>query len=225
MAAEGETLTSSDYILHHLQNLAYGKLPAGYTRYDGSVTTEEAWTMAHSAKEAADMGFMAIHLDSMGWSIGLAALFSFLFWLAARKANNFKDKAPTGLLSFVELVVEKIDEVVKETFHFQNRFVAPMALTIFVWVFLMNFMDLIPVDWLPLLAAKISGDPHLYFKVVPTTDPNITLGMAFTVFFLMILFTITNKGFMGLVKELTCHPFEPSFSGKRYYFCANLDGN
>jgi len=74
-------------------------------------------------------------------------------------------------------------------------------------VFLMNFMDLIPVDWLPALAAKISGDPHLYFKVVPSTDPNITLGMSFTVFFLMIFFSIREKGFMGFVKELTLHPF------------------
>ena len=221
MAAEGN-ISSSDYILHHLQNLAYGKLPEGYTRYDGSVTSQETWTIAHSAQEAADMGFMAIHLDSMGWSIFLASFFSFFFWLAAKKSANYTDKAPSGLLSFVELVVEKIDEVVKETFHFQNKMVAPMALTIFIWVFLMNFMDLIPVDWLPSLAAKLSGDPHFYFKVVPSTDPNITLGMAFTVFFLMILFTITNKGFMGLVKELTCHPFEPSFSGKGLIFAPIL---
>jgi F-type H+-transporting ATPase subunit a len=101
MAAEGEALTSSDYILHHLQNLAYGKLPAGYTRYDGSVTTSETWTIAHSSQEATDMGFMAIHLDSMGWSIGLAALFSFLFWLAAKKSSQFVNKAPTGLCDFL----------------------------------------------------------------------------------------------------------------------------
>lgn len=210
MAAEGEALTTSGYILHHLQNLTYGKLPAGYTRDDGSVLEQATWTMAHSAQEASDMGFMAVHVDSMGWAIGLGVLFSLLFWRVAKKAHT---GIPSGFLGFVEMVVEFIDNNVKDTFPYRNRMVAPMALTIFIWVFLMNFMDLIPVDWLPKLAAWIAGDPHLYFKVVPTTDPNITLGMAFTVFFLMILFSITNKGFVGFIKELTCHPFEPSFKG------------
>jgi F-type H+-transporting ATPase subunit a len=161
--AAGEQ-TSGEYILHHLQNMAYGKLPAGYERLDanGSVVetlAEAKWTLAHSAKEAADMGFNAIHLDSMGWSIGLGLLFCFLFKIAASKAST---AAPTGLVGFVELVIEFIDNTVKETFHYKNKLVAPMALTIFCWVFMMNAMDLIPVDWLPLLAAKISGDPHLF---------------------------------------------------------------
>ncbi len=85
--------------------------------------------------------------------------------------------------------------------------IAPMALTIFVWIFLMNLMDLVPVDWIPHLMTVVMNDPHFYFKVVPTTDPNITLGMGFTVFGLMIYFTIAKKGFMGFVKELTLHPF------------------
>jgi F-type H+-transporting ATPase subunit a len=140
----------------------------------------------------------------MGWSIGLALLFSFIFRSAAKRAST---GVPTGMQNFVELVIDFVNSTVKDTFHHKSRFVAPMALTIFVWVFLMNFMDLIPVDWLPVLAAKISGDPHLYFKVVPSTDPNITLGMSFTVFFLMIFFSIREKGFMGFVKELTLHPF------------------
>jgi F-type H+-transporting ATPase subunit a len=188
--------------------MAYGKLPAGYARHgaDGSVTVleQDTWTLAHSSEEAKDMGFNAIHLDSMGWSIGLALLFSFIFRSAAKRAST---GVPTGMQNFVELVIDFVNSTVKDTFHHKSRFVAPMALTIFVWVFLMNFMDLIPVDWLPVLAAKISGDPHLYFKVVPSTDPNITLGMSFTVFFLMIFFSIREKGFMGFVKELTLHPF------------------
>jgi F-type H+-transporting ATPase subunit a len=215
MAAEGETLTTTGYILHHLQNLTYGKLPAGYERYDGSVLEQSAWTIAHSAKEAGDMGFMAIHLDSMGWSIGLGMLFSFLFWRAAKKAHS---GVPSGFLNFIEMIVEFIDQTVRDTFHHKNRMVAPMALTIFIWIFMMNAMDLIPVDWIPMLAAKISGDPHLYFKIVPTTDPNITVGMAFGVFVLMIVFSIVNKGFIGFMKELTCHPFEPSFKGKGLIF-------
>jgi F-type H+-transporting ATPase subunit a len=205
-----------------LQNLAYGKLPAGNYCDGKDIVTETTWQFAHCAEQASAMGFNAIHVDSIGWSVVLAGLFSFVFWLAARKAPQYVNSAPSGLLNFVELVVEKIDDVVNETFHFKNKFVAPLALTIFVWVFLMNAMDLIPVDWLPLLAAKLSGDPQLYFKVVPSTDPNITLGMAFTVFFLMILFTITNKGLMGFVKELTCHPFEPKFSGVGLVFAPIL---
>lgn len=203
MAAEGEALTSSDYILHHLSNLTYGKLPAGYVR-DGVALPQDTWVFAHTAKEATDMGFWAIHVDSMGWAIALAFLAGFAFW---RVAKNASTATPKGFNNFIELIVEFIDNTVKDTFPYRNPFVAPLALTIFVWVFLMNAMDLVPVDWLPMLAAKIAGDPHLYFKVVPTTDPNVTLGMAFTVFFLMIFFTIQQKGFMGFVKELTLHPF------------------
>ncbi len=203
MAAEGGQ-TSSGYILHHLQNLAYGKLEAGYTRYDGSVVAQDTWTIAHSAQEATDMGFMAIHLDTLGWSIGLAILLSFIFRIAVAKAHT---GVPSGVLNFVELLVEFVDNSVKDTFPHRSSYVAPLSLTIFTWVFMMNFMDLIPVDWLPQVAAYIAGDPHFYFKVVPSTDPNITLGMGFTVFFLMIFFTCKQKGVMGFVKELTLHPF------------------
>jgi F-type H+-transporting ATPase subunit a len=203
MAAEGE-LTSSGYILHHLQNLAYGKLPEGYVRADGSILEQTSWTIAHSSQEATDMGFMAIHLDSMAWSIGLALILSFVFWLAARKAHA---GVPSGVLNLIEMIIEFIDSNVKDTFPHRSRYVAPLALTIFTWVFMMNLMDLVPVDWIPQLAAWVAGDPHFYFKIVPTTDPNITLGMGFTVFFLMIFFTCKEKGVMGFVKELTLHPF------------------
>lgn len=206
----GESLTATGYIQHHLQNLAYGKLPAGYTRADGSVVSESTWTIAHSSQEAADMGFWAVHLDTLGWSIGLGVIFCFLFARAASKATA---GVPSGFQSFVELIVDFIDGVVKDTFPHRNSMVAPMALTIFVWVFLMNLMDLVPVDWLPMAAAKAAGDPHFFFKVVPTTDLNATLGMALAVFVLMIFFSIREKGFLGFVKELTLHPFH---SGKWY---------
>lgn len=205
-----EALTSTDYIQHHLQNLAYGKLPAGYVRADGSVMAEDGWTLAHSAQEAADMGFWCLHLDTLGWGLVLGALFSFLFWRVAKSATTSK---PTGMQSFVELVVEFVNNTVKDTFHHKNRLIAPMGLTIFCWVFLMNLMDLVPVDWLPMAAAKLAGNDHLFFKVVPTTDPNATLGMALTVFVLMILFSIKEKGLIGFIKELTLHPFH---SGKIY---------
>lgn len=202
--ASSEATTSTDYIQHHLQNLTYGKLPAGYERYDGSVLEQSTWTIAHSSQEAKDMGFMAVHLDTIGWSIFVGLIFAFFFHRVAKKADA---GVPKGMQSFVELVTSFVQSTVNELFHFNSRIVAPMALTVFCWVFLMNLMDLIPVDWLPQAAAMISGDPHLYFKVVPTTDPNATMGMAFTVFAMMIFFSCREKGVLGFVKELTCHPF------------------
>lgn len=212
MASEG--ITATGYIQHHLQNMAYGKLPAGYERInaDGSVTVldQDIWTLAHTSQEAVDMGFWAIHLDSMGWSIALGLTFALMFYRVASKATV---GVPKGMQSFVEMVVDFVNNTVKDTFHHKNTMIAPMALTIFMWVFFMNLMDLIPVDWLPMAAAAISGNDHLFFKVVPTTDPNITLGMAFAVFVLMIVFSIKEKGLLGFIKELTLHPFS---SGKWY---------
>jgi F-type H+-transporting ATPase subunit a len=210
----GAEKDSTGYIQHHLQNMAYGKLPEGYERVDADgnvhVLEQATWTLAHSSQEAADMGFNAIHLDTLGWSILLGGLFLFIF---ARVAKNATVDKPTGMQSFVELVVSFVDSTVKDTFHHKNAMIAPMALTIFCWVFLMNLMDLVPVDWLPMAAAKIAGDDHLFFKVVPTTDPNATLGMAISVFILMILFSIKQKGFIGFLKELTFHPFAPPTKG------------
>ena len=203
MASEG--LTSTEYIKHHLQNMVYGKLPAGYERADGSILEQATWTMAHSPKEAVDMGFWALNVDSMGWSIFLGMIFSYLFYKAAR---NMHAGVPGGLQNFVEVMVEFADKSVREMFHGKSHsLIAPLALTIFCWIFLMNLMDLVPVDLLPLLAQKISGDPHLYFKVVPTTDPNITFGFSLSVFLLIIIYSIKIKGLGGFVGELTLHPF------------------
>ena len=154
--------TSIEYIQHHLQNWTYGRLPAGYVRSDGSVLEESAWTTAHTSQEAAAMGFMAVHVDTMLWSIVLGTLFCVSFAYAARKATV---GVPRGFQSFVELLVSFVDNTVKDIFHHSSRLIAPMALTIFCWVFLMNLMDLIPVDWLPWAAQKITGDSHFFFKV------------------------------------------------------------
>ncbi len=205
--------SSTDYIQHHLTNLTYGKLPAGYEReHEGHVEKLEhdTWTMAHNPAEAKAMGFMAIHVDSMGWSIVLGLIFAALFASVARKMHA---GVPRGLQSAIEMIVEFIDNTVREGFHYKNPTIAPLALTIFVWIFLMNTMDLLPVDWLPQLAALITGNSHQYFKVVPTTDPNITIGMSMTVFLLIIVFGIAKKGLIGFIKELTFHPFHPSFHG------------
>ncbi len=212
MSSSGEqALTTTSYIQHHLQNMVFGKLSAEVAG-DGTVIREGGWQLAHSYEEAKEMGFMAFHVDTLGWSIVLGLLFSFVFY---RMAKTAKAGVPTGMQSFIELVVEFVDNTVSDIFHHKNKLIAPMALTIFSWVFLMNLMDLIPVDWLPLTAASITGDSHLFFKVVPTTDPNATLGMAFTVFFLMIFFNIKEKGLWGFIKELTCHPF---FAPKKLWY-------
>lgn len=188
----GETLTASSYIQHHLQNLTFGNHP------------EHGWMFAHTAKEAQEMGFWAIHVDTMGWSIALGALFLFLFRTAAKRATT---GVPGGLQNFVEVMIEFVDNSVKETFHGKNNVIAPLALTIFCWVFLMNTMDLVPVDFLPRLAQIIAGDDHFYFKVVPTTDVNATLGMSLSVFALIIYYSIKVKGVGGFVGELTLQPF------------------
>ncbi|MGK0440726.1 MAG: F-type H+-transporting ATPase subunit a [Pseudohongiellaceae bacterium] len=204
----GDTLTTESYIKHHLTNMTYGKLTQDVERVhtDGTTETltEGTWTLAHSNAEIDSMGFMAVHVDSMFWSIVLGLIFSFVF---AKVARGMHSGVPKGLQNFVEMIIEFIDSTVKDTFHYKNALVAPLALTIFIWIFFMNLMDLIPVDWIPSLVMQLTGDPHFFFKVVPSTDPNVTLGMAFTVFALMIFFTIQQKGFMGFVKELTLHPF------------------
>ncbi len=187
MAAE--ELTVSYYINHHLTNLTFGRFP------DGS------WGIAQSAEEAASMGFTAIHLDTMGFSLGLGLFFLGLFWLAARGATS---GVPGAWQNCVEICMEFFDDLISSIFTHKVEFVAPMAMTIFFWILLMNLMDLIPVDWIPELAAAM-GAP--YFKIVPTTDVNITLGLALGVFLLVIGCSIYAKGFLGFIKELTLHPF------------------
>jgi F-type H+-transporting ATPase subunit a len=199
MSAEAHT--STEYIKHHLQNLTYGKLPAGYQRADGEVLREGEWTLAHSAKEAKDMGFMSINVDTMGFSIILGALFLLLFRSAAK---NTVAGVPSGLQNFVEWVVEFVDTSVKGSFTARNAMVAPLALTIFIWIFLMNLMDLLPIDWLPGLATLL-GLP--YMKVVASTDPNATFGMSLSVFALVLYYSFKMKGVGGFVGELTLQPF------------------
>jgi len=184
-----ENPTSTEYIQHHLQNLTLGVHP------DGTIG------IAHGAAEAREMGFWAIHLDTMFWSIGLGVLFLFFFYKAASKATS---GVPGKWQNFVEMMVEFIDNNVRGTFTAKNDLVAPIALTLFVWILLMNFMDLVPVDWIPMIATQI-GIP--YMKVVPTTDPNATFGLAIAVFVLMIYYSIKEKGLGGFFGELAFQPF------------------
>jgi F-type H+-transporting ATPase subunit a len=163
------------------------------------------------------MGFWAFNVDTLFWAIFLGFAFYFLFRNVAKKANS---GVPTRFQAAIELIVEFVDNSVRESFHGTSRFIAPLALTLFVWVFFMNFMDLIPVDWLPWVAA--SAGIH-YQKVVPTTDVNATMGMAITVFILIIYFSIKVKGVGGFIRELTGQPFaSSSVAGKIVFFIPNL---
>ena len=185
----GEALTSAEYIKHHLQNLTFGQ------HADGS------WGIAHGAAEAKAMGFWALHLDTLGFSVLLGVLFLFVFHRAAKSATA---DVPGGLQNFAEWIVEFIEDSVKGSFSGRNPLVAPLAFTIFMWIFLMNFMDLIAVDFLPQL-AHMAGIP--YMKVVPTTDPNATFGMAIGVFFLILYYSFKIKGPGGFFAELAFQPF------------------
>lgn len=206
----GETQSTSEYIQHHLQNLTFGKLPAGYERHDKDghhyTLQQDTWTWAHGGDEASAMGFNAVHVDSLFWSAGLGIIFCAVFFMAARRVTS---GVPSGLVNFVETIVEFVDNNVKEMFHVKNPVIAPLSLTIFVWIFLMNLMDLVPVDLVPELLMLFGVE---YQKIVPSTDPNITLGMSFGVFLLIIYYSIKVKGVGGFAKELSLQPFNhPAF--------------
>ncbi len=181
--------SAGEYIKHHLTNLTFGQ------KADGS------WGIARDADEIKEMGFWAINVDSMLFSIGLGLLFLWAFRKAAKRATT---DAPRGWQNFVEMLIEFIDESVRGSFSGKNPLVAPLALTIFVWVFLLNLMDLVAVDLVPWLAA-LMGVPFL--KIVPSTDPNITFGLSLTVFVLMLYYSFKMKGPGGFFAELAFHPF------------------
>jgi len=192
MASEGGhgPQTSGEYIQHHLQNLQVCKDEAG------------EWVWNHCAGNP-----MTINVDSMFWSVFLGLVFVILFRSAAKKTSADK---PGRFQALVEIIVDFVDRSVKDTFHGKSRLIAPLGLTIFVWVFLMNLMDLIPVDWIPMIAGA-AGIP--YMKVVPTTDINVTFGMSIAVFCLIIFYTIKNKGIVGFIADLTLHPIAPPTRG------------
>ena len=183
----------AEYISHHIQNLTYGE------RADGS------WGFAHSAKEATEMGFVAINVDTMFWSLATGIAFCWLFRIAAVSASV---QNPSRWQLCVEMLVEMVAGSVKDAFHGENRLIAPLAMTIFVWIFLMNLMDLIPVDFIPFLTHLAGVE---YMKIVPTTDVNATFGMSLSVFGLMIFYGIKVKGLGGFLGELAFHPFGKAF--------------
>ena len=148
--------------------------------------------------------FQVVNFDSVFFSVALAVVFAGVFYVAARRATT---GVPGKFQTVIELILGLVDSQVKDTFQGTSKLIAPLALTIFCWVFLFNFMDLIPVDLLPDVAHSI-GLSHL--KDVPSTDLNIVFGLSLTVFALIIFYSIRMKGLGGFIAEFTLHPFASS---------------
>jgi F-type H+-transporting ATPase subunit a len=179
LAVEAEN--PGDYIHHHLTFLT-NKAPEGL------------------------FDFHAVNLDSVFFSIVLAVLFAGSFYWAARSATS---GVPGKFQNFVEFVIEVLNNQVKDVYQGHSKLVAPLALTIFCWVFLFNLMDVLPVDLLPTIARSHPlGLSHL--KIVPSTDVNITFGLSLTVFILIIYYNIKVKGLGGFIGSLALHPFNAS---------------
>jgi F-type H+-transporting ATPase subunit a len=187
--AHGAYANAGEYIQHHLTNL--------------SVCYEDG----HLAWNHCEGNFLALHVDSMFFSLILGGLF---IWLFGRVAKSATSGRPGKMQAAIELIVLFVDNAVKDAFHGKNKLIAPLSLTIFVWVFLMNLMDLIPVDWLPWAATFVGVE---YLKVVPTTDVNVTFAMSISVFLLTIYYSLKIKGFIGFSKEFTMHPIAPPTKG------------
>ncbi len=148
-------------------------------------------------------GFWTLHLDTLFFSAVLGALFIWFFRSVAEKVTT---GVPGPAQNFVEMMIEFVDQQVKDTFHGESKLIAPLGLTIFCWVFLWNMMDLLPVDLLSLLGSLMGIE---YLRVVPSTDLNATFALSISVFILIIFYSIKIKGVFGFAKELTCTPFGP----------------
>jgi F-type H+-transporting ATPase subunit a len=182
-----------------------GKLSANEGSAGGSPTVEyiqHHLTNFCVGPDCKTGGFWALHVDTLVVSLLLAALMIFASWRAAR---NMTVSAPGGFQNFVEMIVEFVQGQVKDSFTGRpNALIAPLALTIFVWVWLMNFMDLVPVDLLPFIASLLGFE---YFKFVPTTSLNTTLALSLSVFALVVYYNIRIKGLSGYIKMFLFHPF------------------
>jgi len=186
-----EKMGTVEYIQHHLTN--------------------NTLALNAEAQEAIDKGqmtFWALNLDTIAFSLLLGALIVFV---AARLGKQLESGTPGGFQNFVESVLDFVSTNVRDAFPGHNPLIAPLALTIFLWVWLMNFMDLIPVDLLPYLFQLITGDSHAYLKVVPTTDLNTPLAMAAVVFGLILYYNIKCKVLVGFIKMFLFHPFGKFF--------------
>jgi F-type H+-transporting ATPase subunit a len=185
MAAE-HAPNASEYIVHHLTHLN---------------------SLGH--KQAALVDWSVFHLDSLFWSISLGLLAVLILSRAAAKATS---GVPGRFQAAVEILIEMVESQSKSIVHGDRSFIAPLALTVFVWIFFMNAMDLLPVDLLPNIWAWMFGmaghdSSHAYMRVVPTADLNATLGMSLGVLLLCIYYSIKIKGLGGWIHELFTAPF------------------
>ena len=206
-------LNSTDFIQHHLQNLTFGECSDGKWRFaDGHVN----FGKDHDAHvehrdytcDVSEMGFNSIHVDTMGMSLLLGGLFCFFFWRVAKNASVDK---PSKTQNAIEYMFDFVRGVVNDNFQDKNnKLVGPLSLTIVCWVFLMNLMDLLPVDLVPWIAngfqsSTIYGPVH-YFKVLPVADVNAPMGMALGIAILIHYYSIKKKGLGGFLGELTLQP-------------------
>ncbi|AKR79248.1 F0F1 ATP synthase subunit A [Edwardsiella sp. LADL05-105] len=181
----GEISTPQEYIGHHLNNLQLDLRTFELVNpHDGPAS------------------FWTLNIDSMFFSVVLGLIFLALFRKVAKNATS---GVPGKFQTAVELIIGFVDGSVRDMYNGKSKLIAPLALTIFVWVFLMNLMDLVPIDFLPYIAEHWMGLPAL--RVVPSADVNITLSMALGVFILILFYSIKMKGVGGFVKELTLQPF------------------
>lgn len=177
------TMSPAQYIEHHLVHLAVNVKTGQMVTDDGG-------------------GFWVLNLDTTIISIVLGVMFLGLFrYVAVRMVSG----TPGKLQNFIESIYDFVFNLVKESFHGKNALIAPLSLTIFLWVFLMNFMDLLPVDLVPRVASLFSAG---HFKSVPTADPNLTFALSIGVFVLIVFYNIKIKKF-GLIKEILTMPFGP----------------
>jgi F-type H+-transporting ATPase subunit a len=173
-------MSVTDYIVHHL---THNNSPLG-------VSSNE---------------FFTLHLDTFTMSLFLGFIFLLIFINVARKV---KIENPSKLQLFIELIIEMVEGQVKDIYHSgKSRLIAPLALTIFCWVFLMNLMDLLPVDLVNAINHNFGSNPEAKWRVVPSADINATFAMSFSVLFLIIAYSIKSKGFIGWLKELFSAPF------------------
>ena len=184
MAAEANAPTASEYIVHHLQHL-------------------------QNVKQGFIVDFSVVNLDSIAVSVILGVLMLLILTSAARKASS---GVPGRFQAAVEILVEMVDNQAKANIHNaqSRKFIAPLALTVFVWIFMMNAMDMLPVDLLPVLWQGATGDHHAYLRVVPTADLSTTLGLSSAVLLLCFYYSIKIKGLGGWIHELFTAPFGTS---------------
>jgi len=173
----------------------------------GGLTEYITHHLTHNTGSVGEGAFWNVHWDSLIVSAVLGALMSLWFWSKARKATA---GVPSKGQAFVELVVEFVDGQVKDVFHGDRRFLAPLALTIFLWVFAMNAMDLLPLDLVGFGVKTVAGAEvahHTYWRMVPTADVNTTFALSITVFMLILYYSVKVKGGWGFTKEIFSAPF------------------